>query len=248
MVLFFSFIDLYAMLSRTHAHREHQGLDILIIIILLLIPVAFIYAIFHVIHMTLTGASRNLQMGSVLLSYISVIFVFSGFYYFQSAIADLYDAKEEYLYYEELRRPELTKAVEIYGKMLHRKASYRAFNGMSASVWHGLRDKVSGWPEEAGLPPVRKLIDAARLPITEVVTFNDGAKPRVYFDCLYFSIITITSTGFGDITPVNTVGKMFASLESIMGVLLVAIGIAVALGGLGSGKKPDIDVLTESDD
>ncbi len=79
MVLFFSFIDLYAILSRTNAHRDNQWLEILIIIILLLIPVAFIYAIFHVIHMTLTGASRNLQMGSVLLSYIAVIFVFRVF-------------------------------------------------------------------------------------------------------------------------------------------------------------------------
>jgi len=241
MVLFFSFIDLYAILSRTNAHRDNQWLEILIIIILFLIPVAFIYAIFHVIHMTLTGASRNLQMGSVLLSYIAVIFVFSGFYYFQSAISDLYDAKEEYRYYENLRTPAMAGAVDTYGELLHRKESRRALHGLSATLWHGLRQKVAGWPDEAGLPPISKMIDAARLPIDDVVTFNEEAKSEVYLDCLYFSTMTITSTGFGDIFPENRLGKMFASIESVMGVLLVAIGIAIALGGLGSSVPPDND-------
>ncbi len=166
MVLFFSFIDLYAMLSRTYAHRDNQWLEILIIIILLLIPVAFIYSIFNVIHMTLTGASRNLQLGSVLLSYIAVIVVFSGFYYFQSAIADMNDAKEEYCYYEKLRSPVMTGAVDRYGELLHRKESRRALHGLSATLWHGLRHKVTGWPDEAGLPPISKMIELPGCPLT----------------------------------------------------------------------------------
>ncbi|NTW64468.1 MAG: two pore domain potassium channel family protein, partial [Chlorobiaceae bacterium] len=54
------------------------------------------------------------------------------------------------------------------------------------------------------------------------------------------SAVTITSTGFGDITPVSRFTKIIVSLESISGVLLVAIGITIALGGLG--KSPDKDI------
>ncbi len=34
---------------------------------------------------------------------------------------------------------------------------------------------------------------------------------------------------------------MFALIEAVMGVLLVAIGIAIALGGLGSSRPPHND-------
>jgi len=190
--------------------------------------------------MTLTGASKNLQLGSVLLSYLSVIIVFSGFYYFQSSINDLSESLEEYRYYEKLRSPAMKKTVDAYGSALYRKATVRAFHGVSKRMWKGVGDKVKDWPADAGTPPIEKLIAAAGFPVKDIVLFDQTAKLSIFLDCFYFSAVTITSTGFGDITPVSRFTKIIVSLESISGVLLVAIGITIALGGLG--KSPDKDI------
>jgi hypothetical protein len=223
-------------------------LEFIVIVLLLLIPLSLFYAIIHVIHLTLTGASRNLQLGSVLLSYTAVIVVFSGFFYFQCSIGDLKESMAEYRYYEKLRTPAMQNPVKKYGNALRRTASLRAFQGISPAMWRGIGDKVAGWPEEAGPPPVEKLLEASRFPLTEVISFNHQAKVPVFLDCLYFSAVTITSTGFGDITPLGRFAKMLVVIESVSGVVLVAIGIAIALGGLGSGKSSVAGSLNEYDE
>jgi hypothetical protein len=43
---------------------------------------------------------------------------------------------------------------------------------------------------------------------------------------LYFSFTTLTSTGFGDILPVNPVARSMANLESVVGQLYLAILLA----------------------
>lgn len=46
------------------------------------------------------------------------------------------------------------------------------------------------------------------------------------FDALYYSIITLTTVGYGDITPVSDVARMLASLEALTGTLFVAVLIS----------------------
>lgn len=47
---------------------------------------------------------------------------------------------------------------------------------------------------------------------------------------LYFSFTVLTSTGFGDITPVHPVARMLNMLEQVIGVLFIAILIARLAG------------------
>ena len=51
------------------------------------------------------------------------------------------------------------------------------------------------------------------------------------FEALYFSIITISTTGFGDITPKNGCGQFLASTEIIIGIfmLIVFLGTLISL-------------------
>jgi hypothetical protein len=43
---------------------------------------------------------------------------------------------------------------------------------------------------------------------------------------LYFSFTTLTSTGFGEILPVNPFARSMANLESVLGQLYLAILLA----------------------
>jgi Ion channel len=49
-------------------------------------------------------------------------------------------------------------------------------------------------------------------------------------ELLYFSFTVLTSTGFGDITPVHPVARMLCVLEQVVGVLFIAILIARLAG------------------
>lgn len=46
------------------------------------------------------------------------------------------------------------------------------------------------------------------------------------YDAFYFSLLTLTTAGYGDITPVSRVARMLATLEAIVGVFYVAVLIA----------------------
>jgi voltage-gated potassium channel Kch len=56
------------------------------------------------------------------------------------------------------------------------------------------------------------------------------------FDANYFSIVTLTTLGYGDIIPVGDFARTLVSLESIIGVMYPSIIIA-RLVGLYSSKK-----------
>ncbi|MDQ0317105.1 potassium channel family protein [Amorphus orientalis] len=57
--------------------------------------------------------------------------------------------------------------------------------------------------------------------VTAVVfVLEDGRNPQInnYFDALYFTVATLTTTGFGDITLTDTAGRVLAVLIMVFGV------------------------------
>lgn len=54
--------------------------------------------------------------------------------------------------------------------------------------------------------------------------FN-GAATKNFSDCLYFSVITVTTLGYGDITPVGF-ARMIASIEVCFGLIYVGYAIS----------------------
>jgi Ion channel len=49
-------------------------------------------------------------------------------------------------------------------------------------------------------------------------------------DFLYFSLVTLTTTGYGDITPVSSAARSLAVLEAVIGQLYMAVTIARLVG------------------
>ena len=43
------------------------------------------------------------------------------------------------------------------------------------------------------------------------------ARYRLFSSILYFSLVTLTSTGYGDILPIHPIARSLANLESILG-------------------------------
>lgn len=63
--------------------------------------------------------------------------------------------------------------------------------------------------------------------------FVDSAKGAIHAaegDFLYYSFITLTTTGYGEILPVSPSARMLASFQSVAGTLYLAVFIAVLLG------------------
>ena len=53
---------------------------------------------------------------------------------------------------------------------------------------------------------------------------ESGSNTQItdFFDALYFGLTTLTTVGFGDITPVTPVGRLIVSASTVVGIALVA--------------------------
>ena len=56
--------------------------------------------------------------------------------------------------------------------------------------------------------------------------FNQVIPPWKISTLLYFSMITLSSVGYGGIVPVNPYLRLFAALESMIGIFYVAVVVA----------------------
>lgn len=55
---------------------------------------------------------------------------------------------------------------------------------------------------------------------------SSGLERISWSDLLYFSLVTITTLGYGDITPVHGFARALASLEAVTGVFFMAVVVA----------------------
>ena len=62
-----------------------------------------------------------------------------------------------------------------------------------------------------------------------------GADSRLNY--LYFSFITLTTTGYGDISPAFGPGRMIAVTEAVIGQLYLVSVVAIVVSAFGTRKK-----------
>jgi len=56
-------------------------------------------------------------------------------------------------------------------------------------------------------------------------------------ELLYFSLITLTTVGYGDVVPLSGEARMLAALEAVTGVVYMAITVAILVGGYRRGAS-----------
>ncbi|MGF1553162.1 MAG: potassium channel family protein [Paracoccaceae bacterium] len=82
-----------------------------------------------------------------------------------------------------------------------------------------------------------------------VMFFEDQAGPEAYLDALYFTVTTLTTTGFGDITPDTPFDKMLSVFIMVAGVtLFVRLARAVFQPARVRHKCPDCGLLRHDAD
>ena len=54
-------------------------------------------------------------------------------------------------------------------------------------------------------------------PVTGATVFED------FFDALYWATVTLTTVGYGDLTPVTDIGRLVSMLSSLFGVAIIAL-------------------------
>ena len=60
-------------------------------------------------------------------------------------------------------------------------------------------------------------------------------------EMLYFSLVTLTTIGYGDILPINAEARMLAALEGVVGVLYVAIMVAILVSAFKRQEPPSLE-------
>ncbi len=75
--------------------------------------------------------------------------------------------------------------------------------------------------------------------ISAIIIFNvEPDSFNTFFDAIYWSTVSLTTVGYGDIYPVTTTGRVVAMLSSFFGIAIVALPAGVVTAEyLGSIKK-----------
>jgi voltage-gated potassium channel len=72
---------------------------------------------------------------------------------------------------------------------------------------------------------------------TSFAGFSVTGEESTYWEMTYFSFVTLTTLGYGDITPVTSGAKALAYSEAVAGELYIAVLIGALVGSYMSEKK-----------
>ena len=111
--------------------------------------------------------------------------------------------------------------------------------GRTSKAWSAIREALQDRRHEfavvLGLVGLTLLISASMLYLAEADAQPDkfGSIPRA----LWWSIITLTTIGYGDTYPVTALGKIFAAVVAITGVMVIAIPTGIFAASFSEGLQ-----------
>ncbi|MCH5321519.1 MAG: two pore domain potassium channel family protein, partial [Eubacterium sp.] len=74
---------------------------------------------------------------------------------------------------------------------------------------------------------------------TALIMFNVEPETfKNFFDAVYWATISLTSIGYGDITPITDIGKLFTILSAFAGIAVIALPSGIITAGF-------IEILNE---
>ena len=79
--------------------------------------------------------------------------------------------------------------------------------------------------------------------VSALVVFN--VEPDTFdsfFDAVYWSVVSLTTVGYGDLYPSSDIGRAVAMLSSLMGIAVVALPSGILTAGLLEELKRDREI------
>ncbi len=84
------------------------------------------------------------------------------------------------------------------------------------------------------------ILAVAYILISSLVVFNvEPDTFKTFFDAVYWSTVSLTTVGYGDIYPVSTIGRVVTMISSIFGVAIIALPAGIITAGYMEEIKKD---------
>ena len=74
--------------------------------------------------------------------------------------------------------------------------------------------------------------------LVESTPFFTGTADPTMMDFQFFSFVTLTTLGYGDLVPATDVGQSMAMFEAVLGQVFLVTVVALAVGNLGEQVRP----------
>jgi len=77
---------------------------------------------------------------------------------------------------------------------------------------------------------------------SSMAAFFYSSRPLTQSDFIYYSYVTLTTVGFGDVTAANSLGRMLSVTEALIGQLYLVTVVALLVGNYGRSRparRPD---------
>ena len=160
------------------------------------------------------------------IAYATLIVSFASIYYVLAAFSDYDDAVAKVLHYSANSRTADPDNIPYRDK--------RAFNGIDERLWSGV-DWLPDVPNDRQYS-VAEMRRAARR--NQIVRFLPEARTAVFLQCLHLSVATITSTGYGDITPARPMSRFFTDIEMLSGTTLLVVALGMVFSNYWERTGP----------
>lgn len=83
--------------------------------------------------------------------------------------------------------------------------------------------------------------------IIAIVMFNvEHETFGSFFDALYWSVVSLTTVGYGDLYPVTEIGRVIAMLSSFVGIAIVALPASIITTGMMESIEQNVGTIREN--
>jgi hypothetical protein len=203
--------------DRKWAQVGKMNLFQIIIVFITLLGASVIPTVFIVLAIAASFRrdTRRQMLGVVLVAYFSCAVVFAGIYY----------------QYEGMKlSTHLINHVTPY-------KGHRAFTGIDANLWTNIEDDVPDIATAYNDSPERLMAIVGEH--ARSLQFQSQNRLDVFLDCFHFSIMTITTVGYGDIAPHERVAEFASEAEVLTGITLFVVALGMVFGNWWPEKPTD---------
>lgn len=225
-----------------HTHISIAFGIVLLTLLLVSYAVPFAFALFALFLCFRRHDSSQTGIRVIVLSYVSLIIVFAGLYFFMTFVEDHRYALAHYTHYKNQRQLQLSGAL----KPLPFPPRNRAFSGIDERLWGIVDDQIT---LERNDTPEDSRSKYTELPLDQILVFRTETVPSVLSDCLHLSILTITTVGYGNIAPTTWFSKLATEIQALMGTALLVFALGMNLSRTsaveaekreGAGKRKSV--------